>query len=88
MEKSRDVPSSTNPPEPTKTSNSPMAEDSPGLSEKASSTQDAESSPAVEEEAYQYVTGFKLFTVMICITLVAFLIMLDQSIIATVREIS
>lgn len=36
------------------------------------------------EEDFQYVTGLKLFTVIACITLVAFLLMLDQSIIATV----
>ena len=36
------------------------------------------------EEDYQYITGIKLATVIACITLVAFLIMLDQSIIATV----
>ena len=40
------------------------------------------------EEEYHYVTGLKLFTVIACVTLVAFLIMLDQSIIATVRYAS
>ena len=37
------------------------------------------------EDDYDYITGLKLFTVIACLTLVAFLIMLDQSIIATVR---
>lgn len=45
--------------------------------------EDVKLSNPVEEE-YQYVTGFKLITVIGCVTLVAFLIMLDQSIIATV----
>ncbi|KAL8830948.1 MAG: hypothetical protein Q9191_001156 [Dirinaria sp. TL-2023a] len=35
------------------------------------------------EEEYEYVTGFALVTVIACVTLVAFLMMLDQSIIAT-----
>ena len=43
------------------------------------------SSEPVEED-YQYVTGIKLGTVIGCVTLVAFLILLDQSIIATVRN--
>jgi len=38
------------------------------------------------EDDYEYVTGFKLATIIACITLVAFLLMLDQSIIATVRH--
>ena len=38
------------------------------------------------EEDYQYITGIKLAIVIACITLVAFLIMLDQSIIATVSH--
>jgi len=38
------------------------------------------------EDDYEYVTGFKLATIIGCVTLVAFLILLDQSIIATVRH--
>jgi len=38
------------------------------------------------EDDYKYVTGFKLATIIGCVTLVAFLILLDQSIIATVRH--
>ena len=41
-------------------------------------------SDAIVEEDYQYITGIKLITVIGCVTLVAFLLMLDQSIIATV----
>lgn len=41
-------------------------------------------SDAVVEEDYQYITGIKLITVIGCVILVAFLLMLDQSIIATV----
>jgi hypothetical protein len=37
------------------------------------------------EDEYQYVTGFKLTIVMVSVTLVGFLIMLDTSIISTVR---
>jgi hypothetical protein len=37
------------------------------------------------EDDYEYVTGFKLAIVTISVTLVAFLIMLDTSIISTVR---
>ncbi|KAG6986530.1 hypothetical protein G7Y79_00078g099840, partial [Physcia stellaris] len=40
-------------------------------------------SDAVVEEDYQYITGIKLITVIGCVILVAFLLMLDQSIIAT-----
>jgi len=40
------------------------------------------------EDDYEYVTGFKLATIIGCVTLVAFLILLDQSIIATVRHAS
>lgn len=45
-----------------------------------------DSDPPVEDD-YEYVTGFKLATVIGCVTLVAFLILLDQSIIATVRYV-
>jgi hypothetical protein len=37
------------------------------------------------EDEYQYVTSFKLTIVMVSVTLVGFLIMLDTSIISTVR---
>lgn len=43
-------------------------------------------SDVVVEEDYQYITGIKLITVIGCVTLVAFLLMLDQSIIATVGK--
>jgi len=39
----------------------------------------------VSEDEYQYVAGFKLTIVMVSMTLVGFLIMLDTSIISTVR---
>lgn len=47
----------------------------------------AAASPAGEDD-HGYVTGVKLTVVMISVTLVGFLIMLDTSIIATVRVIS
>jgi hypothetical protein len=37
------------------------------------------------EDAYEYLTGFKLVLVMSPVTMVAFLILLDSSIVATVR---
>lgn len=51
--------------------------------EEARDPKEVESDHPVEEE-YDYVTGFKLLAVTGCVTVVAFLIMLDQSIIATV----
>ena len=38
------------------------------------------------EDDYEYITGLKLATVIGCVSLVAFLILLDQSIISTVRH--
>ena len=53
-------------------------------SKEGPSSENTDSNDTTEED-YDYVTGLKLFTVISCLTLVAFLIMLDQSIIATVR---
>jgi hypothetical protein len=47
-----------------------------------------EKSPALEappEPEWEYVTGFKRYTVISVVTLVAFLMLLDTSIVATVR---
>jgi len=63
----------------------PEVEATPEPGGEAPIARSVKSSPPVEDD-YQYVTGFKLATITASITLVAFLIMLDQSIIATVRH--
>lgn len=37
-----------------------------------------------QEETHQYLSGFKLFAVMFCITLAGFLLLLDTSVVSTV----
>lgn len=41
------------------------------------------SSSSIEEKETEYITGFKLYTVLVGVVLVAFLIMLDQTIMVT-----
>ena len=48
-------------------------------------TESAETQDTNSEE-YQYVTGFKLTIIMVSMTLIFFLVMLDLSIITTVRQ--
>ena len=50
------------------------------LGTESAETQDTDS------EEYQYVTGFKLAIIMVSMTLIFFLVMLDLSIITTVRQ--
>jgi len=42
--------------------------------------------PAIhpQEEIHEYLTGLKLFVVMLCITLASFLLLLDSSVVSTV----
>ena len=46
----------------------------------------ADSSGSSQEKSHEYLTGLKLFLVMFSITLGGFLMLLDASIIATVRS--
>lgn len=38
------------------------------------------------EDVYEYLSGFKLILVMSTVTMVAFLVLLDSSVVATVRQ--
>ena len=42
--------------------------------------------PVTSDEEYEYIAGFKLTIVMVSVTMVAFLMMLDLSIISTVSQ--
>jgi hypothetical protein len=63
-------------------------DDSKGINKPSIPDQPSDSSiekATADDEDYKYVTGFKLVIVMISVTLVGFLVMLDTSIISTVR---
>ena len=55
------------------------------MKSKEHGTESAETQDTDPEE-YQYVTGFKLAIIMVSMTLIFFLVMLDLSIITTVRQ--
>lgn len=72
-------------PVPVEANGLPLAKVKSAPEEKQETPQTDQDEPTgQDEETPEYVTGFKLIIIIACITLVVFLLMLDQSIIATV----
>jgi hypothetical protein len=57
------------------------------LDDPASDGPDSYASVVPGEDTHEYLSGFKLVLVMSTVTMVAFLILLDSAIIATVRQL-
>ncbi len=62
------------------------AEPGPEISSDAEKTVDGSAQPKGADEDHEYITGMKLFSVMSSVTLCCFLMLLDTSIITTVRS--